>query len=205
LRPTAVDRPHQNGVIAIKLPLPPGTFPTLWCNDAKYKESYMATYPGYYFTGDGGYVAEDGYVYVMGRVDDVINVAGHKLSTGGMEEEVAGHQDVAECAVIGAEDQLKGQVPIGFVVLKAGVHRNPKEITDELVQMVRKEIGPLACFKTAMVVERLPKTRSGKILRGTMRKIADGQSYTVPSTIEDPTSLVQIEEAAGKVGYGKKS
>ncbi len=196
--------PNEQGIIAIKAPLPPGTLPTLWQNDDKFKESYMSTYPGYYFTGDGGYTDKDGYIYVMGRVDDVINVAGHRLSTGSMEEIVAGHPDVAECAVIGAEDQLKGQVPIGFFVLKAGVTRDPKEISAELVQMVRKDIGPLACFKSATVVERLPKTRSGKILRGTMRKIADGQKYTVPSTIEDPASLDVIREAAGKIGYGIK-
>lgn len=192
----------EQGIIGIKLPLPPGTLPTLWQNDEKFKESYMSTYPGYYFTGDGGYIDEDGYVYIMGRVDDVINVAGHRLSTGAMEEVVARHPDVAECAVIGAEDQLKGQVPVGFFVLKAGVKRDPAEITAELVQMVRKDIGPLACFKSAIGVERLPKTRSGKILRGTMRKIADGQEYKVPSTIEDPTSLDVIQEAAKKIGYG---
>lgn len=193
---------NEQGVIGIKLPLPPGTLPTLWQNDEKYKDSYVSAYPGYYFTGDGGYIDEDGYVYVMGRVDDVINVAGHRLSTGAMEEVVAQHPDVAECAVIGAEDQLKGQVPIGFFVPKAGVKRETGEIASELVQMVRKQIGPLACFKSAVMVERLPKTRSGKILRGTMRKIADGQKYTVPSTIEDPTSLEVIEEAAHKMGYG---
>lgn len=195
---------NEQGVIGVKLPLPPGTLPTLWQNDDKFKESYMSAYAGYYFTGDGGYVDDEGYVYVMGRVDDVINVAGHRLSTGAMEEIVARHPDVAECAVIGAEDQLKGQVPIGFFVLKAGVSRDPSEISAELVQMVRKDIGPLACFKSAVVVERLPKTRSGKILRGTMRKIADGEQYSVPSTIEDPTSLDVIRNAAGKIGYGKK-
>ncbi len=195
---------NEQGVIGIKLPLPPGTLPTLFQNDEKFKESYMSAYPGYYFTGDGGYVDGDGYVYIMGRVDDVINVAGHRLSTGAMEEIVARHPDVAECAVIGAEDQLKGQVPVGFFVLKAGVSRDPSEIAGELVQMVRKDIGPLACFKSAALVERLPKTRSGKILRGTMRKIADGQDYKVPSTIEDPTSLDVIQEAARKIGYGTK-
>jgi propionyl-CoA synthetase len=195
---------NEQGLIGVKLPLPPGTLPTLFQNDEKFKESYMNAYPGYYFTGDGGYVDEDGYVYIMGRVDDVINVAGHRLSTGAMEEIVARHPDVAECAVIGAEDQLKGQVPVGFFVLKAGVSRDAGEIAGELVQMVRKDIGPLACFKSAAVVERLPKTRSGKILRGTMRKIADGQEYKVPSTIEDPTSLDVIQEAAKKIGYGPK-
>ncbi len=193
---------NENGIIAVKLPLPPGTLPTLWQNDAKYKESYLNIYPGYYFTGDGGYMDEDNYVHIMGRVDDVMNVAGHRLSTGGMEEVLAKHPDVAECAVIGAEDELKGQVPIGFVVLKAGVTRKPQEITSELVQMIRKDIGPIACFKSAVVVDRLPKTRSGKILRGTMRKIADGEEYRVPSTIEDPSALTDIQEAAGKIGYG---
>lgn len=164
----------------------PGTLPTLWQNDDKYAESYVSAYPGYYFTGDGGYIDEDGYVYIMGRVDDVINVAGHRLSTGAMEEVVAKHPDVAECAVIGAEDQLKGQIPIGYFVLKSGVSRDPSEIVSELVQMVRKEINPLACFKAAVSVEKLPKTRSGKILRGTMRKIADGQEYSTPSTDRRP-------------------
>jgi propionyl-CoA synthetase len=196
--------PNEQGIIAVKLPLPPGTLPTLWQNDEKFKESYVSAYPGYYFTGDGGYIDEDGYVYVMGRVDDVINVAGHRLSTGSMEEVVAKHPDVAECAVIGAEDQLKGQVPIGFFVLKAGVNRDPSEISAELVQMMRKDIGPLACFKSAIAVERLPKTRSGKILRGTMRKIADGQEYKVPATIDDPVTLDIIHEAAHKIGYGPK-
>lgn len=196
--------PNEQGIITVKLPLPPGTLPTLWQNDEKFKESYVSAYPGYYFTGDGGYIDEDGYVYVMGRVDDVINVAGHRLSTGSMEEVVAKHPDVAECAVIGAEDQLKGQVPIGFFVLKAGVNRDPSEISAELVQMMRKDIGPLACFKSAIAVERLPKTRSGKILRGTMRKIADGQEYKVPATIDDPVTLDIIQEAAHKIGYGPK-
>jgi propionyl-CoA synthetase len=196
--------PNEQGIIAVKLPLPPGTLPTLWQNDEKFKESYVSAYPGHYFTGDGGYIDEDGYVYVMGRVDDVINVAGHRLSTGSMEEVVAKHPDVAECAVIGAEDQLKGQVPIGFFVLKAGVNRDPSEISAELVQMMRKDIGPLACFKSAIAVERLPKTRSGKILRGTMRKIADGQEYKVPATIDDPVTLDIIQEAAHKIGYGPK-
>ena len=195
--------PNEQGVIGIKLPLPPGNLPTLWQNDQKFKESYTSTFPGYYFTGDGGYVDEDGYIYVMGRVDDVINVAGHRLSTGSMEEIVAQHPDVAECAVIGAEDQLKGQVPIAFFVTKAGVERGADEISAELVQMVRNQLGPLACFKSAVSVPRLPKTRSGKILRATMRKIADSQKYTAPATIEDPTSLDVIKEAAQKMGYAK--
>ncbi len=194
---------NEQGIVAIKLPLPPGNLPTLWQNDQKFQESYTTAYPGHYFTGDGGYKDEDGYVYIMGRVDDVINVAGHRLSTGAMEEVVAQHPDVAECAVIGAEDQLKGQVPIAFFVTKAGVNRGAEEISNELVQMVRNQIGPLACFKSAVCVPRLPKTRSGKILRATMRKIADSQTYNTPATIEDPTALDVIKEAAQKIGYAK--
>ncbi|MDR3570118.1 MAG: propionyl-CoA synthetase [Syntrophobacteraceae bacterium] len=194
---------NEQGVIGIKLPLPPGNLPTLWQNDKKFEESYTSAYPGYYFTGDGGYVDEDGYIYIMGRVDDVINVAGHRLSTGSMEEIVSQHPDIAECAVIGAEDQLKGQLPIAFFVTKMGVKRSAEEISAELVQMVRKQIGPLACFKSAVAVPRLPKTRSGKILRATMRKIADSQTYNAPATIEDPTSLDVIKEAAQKMGYAK--
>lgn len=195
---------NENGVIAVKLPLPPGNAITLWGNDQRYKESYTDPYPNHYFTGDGGYVDDDGYIWVMGRVDDVMNVAGHRLSTGDMEEVVAKHPDVAECAVLGASDDLKGEVPIGFVVLKAGVNRDHAEIVKELVAMVRKDVGPIACFKQAAVVDRLPKTRSGKILRGTMRKIADGDDYRVPSTIDDPGSLKEIEKAVKTIGYGKK-
>ncbi len=195
---------NQEGVVAVKLPLPPGTLPTLWRADQRFVESYMSVFPGYYFTGDGGYLDEDGYVYIMGRVDDVINVAGHRLSTGGMEEVVATHPAVAECAVVGVEDGMKGQVPVGFVVLKAGVETAPEVIQKELVQMVRDQIGAIACFKQASVVKRLPKTRSGKILRSTMRKIADGQSYTIPSTIDDPAVLGEIEESLQSLGYAKK-
>jgi propionyl-CoA synthetase len=160
--------------------------------------------PGYYMTGDGGRFDEDGYLYIMGRIDDVINVAGHRLSTGAMEEIVARHKDVAECAVLGADDQLKGQVPVGFVVLKAGVDRKPEEIIAELVQMVRNELGALACFKEAAVVKALPKTRSGKILRSPMRKIVDGKEYVVPSTIDAPAVLAFIEVSAKTIGYGRK-
>ncbi|NPA25210.1 MAG: propionyl-CoA synthetase [Deltaproteobacteria bacterium] len=194
--------PNQEGIVTIKLPLPPGCLPTLWQQDQRFIESYVSVYPGYYFTGDGGYIDEDGYIYIMGRVDDVINVAGHRLSTGGMEEIVATHPDVAECAVLGVEDNLKGQVPVGFFVLKAGVTKDPAEISKELVQMVRDQIGAVACFKLAIEVPRLPKTRSGKILRGTMRKIADNQKYNMPSTIDDPTVLKEIEEVVAKYGYG---
>ncbi|MCX7680122.1 MAG: propionyl-CoA synthetase [Spirochaetes bacterium] len=197
--------PNSEGIVAIKLPLPPGTLPTLWQNDVKYKESYLDPFPGYYFTGDGGYKDEDGYLYIMGRVDDVINVAGHRLSTGAMEEVIAKHPDVAECAVIGAADDFKGQLPVGFVVLKAGVTKDEKTIVDELIKMVREQIGAIAVFKNAVVVKRLPKTRSGKILRSTMRKIADGQEYSIPSTIDDPAILGEIEEACKKIGYGKKN
>ncbi|MCK4718778.1 MAG: propionyl-CoA synthetase [Thermoplasmata archaeon] len=193
----------ENGIIAVKLPLPPGTFSTLWQNEKGFKETYMDPYPGYYFTGDGGYVDEDGYVFVMGRVDDVINVSGHRLSTGSMEEIVAEHPDVAECAVMGVADNLRGQVPIGLFVLKSGASKSPQEVASEVVQSVRSEIGAIACFKKAVVVERLPKTRSGKILRGTMRKIADSEEYAIPSTIDDPAVLGEIEMAMGTIGYGK--
>lgn len=191
------------GIVAIKLPLPPGTFPTLWKNDDKFRESYLDIYPGYYFTGDGGYYDTDGYIYIMGRVDDVINVAGHRLSTGAMEEVISQHPDVAECAVVGAADSFKGQLPLGFVVLKSGVEREPTAIVDELVRMVRDQIGAVACFKQAVVVKRLPKTRSGKILRGTMRKIADEETYNVPSTIDDPVILDEIKDSLASVGYQK--
>ncbi len=188
----------ESGVIVVREPLPPGTFMTLWQRDDDFKKTYFDPFPGYYFTGDGGYMDEDGYIFVMGRVDDIINVAGHRLSTGEMEEIVAQHPDVAECAVIGVADSLKGEVPLGFVVLKAGVQRNHEEIIAEVKQMVRKEIGAIASLKDVLIVNRLPKTRSGKILRGTMRKIADGQPYTVPSTIDDPVTLQEIAEALQK-------
>ncbi len=194
----------QEGIIGVKLPLPPGCFTGLWQNEKRYIESYMDPFPGYYFTGDGGYIDEDGYVFVMGRVDDVINVAGHRLSTGAMEEIISHHPDVAECAVVGAHDKLKGQVPIGFVVLKKGATTPEEEILTDLVQRVRGEVGPIACFKQAAFVDRLPKTRSGKVLRGTIRKIADGANYSTPSTIDDPTSLDEIEDAVGTIGYGKE-
>jgi propionyl-CoA synthetase len=197
--------PNEAGVVAIKLPLPPATLLTLWNNDKRFLESYLAPFPGYYFTGDEGYMDEDGYVFIMGRVDDVINVAGHRLSTGAMEEVIATHQDVAECAVIGAADNFKGQLPVGFAVLKAGVDRPDADIQAELVQMVRDQIGPIAAFKQVAIVPRLPKTRSGKILRGTMRKIADGDKFTAPSTIEDPTSLDEIGDALNTLGYPQES
>ena len=193
----------EEGAVVIKLPLPPGCLPTLWQDDKRYLE-YVTERPGYYVTGDGGRFDQDGYIFIMGRIDDVINVAGHRLSTGAMEEIVSKHKDVAECAVFGAEDQLKGQVPVGFVVLKAGVDRKPEDIIKELVQMVRSELGALACFKEAAVVKALPKTRSGKTLRATMRKIVDGKDYVVPSTIDDPSVLDAIAQSAKTIGYGKK-
>ncbi len=189
------------GAIAVKLPLPPGSLPTLWENDAGYVKSYMADIPGYYKTGDAGYIDEEGYLFIMARTDDIINVAGHRLSTGGMEEVLAGHPDVAECAVIGIHDALKGQVPVGFVVLNAGVNRPPTEIEKELVALVREKIGPVAAFKVALVVKRLPKTRSGKILRAVMRKIADGETYNAPATIDDPAVLTEITEILAAAGY----
>jgi propionyl-CoA synthetase len=194
----------SEGTIAVKLPLPPCCLPTLWQRDDAFVSSYLSSFEGFYTTGDGGFMDADGYIYIMGRVDDIINVAGHRLSTGGMEEVVAKHPDVAECAVIGVDDQLKGQVPVGFAVLKAGVKRDPAEIQKEVVRMVRDQIGALACLKDIAIVPRLPKTRSGKILRGTMRKIADGKEYKVPSTIEDPAVLGEIGEALKGVGYPKQ-
>jgi len=189
------------GAICVKLPLPPSGLPTLWHNDQGLIDSYMADYPGYYKTGDAGMYDEDGYIYIMSRTDDLINVAGHRLSTGGMEEVLSKHQDVAECAVVGVADQLKGHVPVGFLVLKAGVNRPDAEIVKEVIQMVRDEIGPVASFRSATVVDRLPKTRSGKILRKTMRQIADGENVPVPPTIDDPAILGEITEALKPLGY----
>jgi propionyl-CoA synthetase len=191
-------KPLANGTmgsIVIKLPLPPGALPTLWQNDARMKESYLEEFPGFYKTSDAGYRDEDGYLYIMGRTDDIINVAGHRLSTGGMEEVLASHPDVAECAVIGAKDALKGEAPLGFLVLKAGVTRDRATIEKEVVGLVREKIGPVAAFKTAVTIDRLPKTRSGKILRGTMKKIADGDAWSMPATIDDPAILEEIAGA----------
>jgi propionyl-CoA synthetase len=192
------------GAIVVKLPLPPGCLPTLWHNDEGFRSSYLADYPGFYKTADAGFLDEDGYLFVMSRTDDIINVAGHRLSTGGMEEVLAGHPDVAECAVIGVADAMKGQVPLGFLVINKGVNRPMADIEKEAVQLVRDKIGPVASFRTAIVVQRLPKTRSGKILRGTMRKIADGEDWTPPATIDDPAILTEIGEALGGAGYAKK-
>jgi propionyl-CoA synthetase len=190
----------KTGSLAIRLPLPPGCLPTLWENDKRFRDSYLSDHPGYYKTADAGYIDEDGYVFVMARTDDIINVAGHRLSTGALEEVVASHPDVAECAVIGIADALKGQVPAGFVVLKSGVSKSPGEVEKEIIQKVRDEIGPVAAFKLALTIQRLPKTRSGKILRGTMRAIADGEAYKMPATIDDPAILDEITEALKKHG-----
>ena len=194
--------PNEEGLIAVKLPLPPGCLPTLWNDDQRYLDSYLSRFPGYYFTADGGRKDEEGYLYVMGRVDDVINVAGHRFSTGRMEEVVSSHPDVAECAVVGAQDPLKGQVPLGLVVLKAGVERGWKEIEREIIQRVRAEIGAVASLKRVSRVKRLPKTRSGKILRRTIRDIADGRDYSIPSTIDDPEIPREIELALKESGLG---
>ena len=190
------------GTLAIKLPLPPGCLPTLWHADERFRESYLTTFPGYYNTSDAGFLDRDGYVYVMGRTDDIINVAGHRLSTGGMEEVLASHPAVAECAVIGVKDELKGEVPCGFVVLKSGVTTPPNQVETELVGLVREKIGPVAAFKLAVTVGRLPKTRSGKILRGTMKKIADGEPWSMPATIDDPAILDEIGQALRGKGLG---
>jgi len=193
---------NEIGSIVIKLPLPPANLPTLWQQDERFKQSYLAEFPGYYKTADAGFKDDDGYVYVMSRTDDIINVAGHRLSTGGMEEVLASHKDVAECAVIGVKDELKGEVPCGFIVLKAGVERSPAEVENEIVALVREKIGPVAAFKLAVTVARLPKTRSGKILRGTMKKIADGDAWTLPATIDDPVILDEIGGALKGKGVG---
>lgn len=191
------------GTLAVKLPLPPGTLPTLWQNDDRFLSAYLDEFPGYYTTSDAGYIDEDGYVYVMARTDDIINVAGHRLSTGAMEEVLADHPDVAECAVLGVSDKLKGQLPVGFLVLKAGTTKSHDEIIKEVVASVRERIGPVAAFKTATVVDRLPKTRSGKILRGTIQKIADNESWNMPATIDDPAILGEMEDALVKIGYAR--
>ncbi len=192
------------GSIVIRLPLPPGNLVTLWNNDGDFVRTYMKTFPGYYLTGDAGYVDSDGYLWIMSRTDDIINTAGHRLSTGAMEEVLASHPDVAECAVTGVFDDVKGEIPLGFIVLKAGVTRNHGTIIQELIQNIRERIGPIASFKTAMVVKRLPKTRSGKILRGTMKKIADGDIFRTPATIDDPLILDEIQEDLRRIGYPKK-
>ena len=194
------------GALAVKLPMPPGSLPTLWQADDKFAGAYLSAFPGFYQTADAGFTDADGYIHVMTRTDDIINVAAHRLSTGEIEVEevLAAHPDVAECAVIGVTDALKGQVPLGLLVLKAGVARSPGEVEGEAVQLVRDRIGPVASFKTALVVAGLPKTRSGKILRGTMRKIAEGQDYPLPATIEDPAVLDEIDRALAAAGYARR-
>jgi propionyl-CoA synthetase len=196
--------PGVTGNIVIRLPLPPGCLTTLWNNDRDYQKTYLSEYPGFYLTGDAGFIDEDRYLWIMGRTDDIINTAGHRLSTGAMEEVLAAHPDVAECAVTGVTDEVKGEIPLGFIVLKAGVKRDRKVILQELVQMVRERIGPIASFKVAVIVRRLPKTRSGKILRGTLKKIADGEDYRIPATIDDPAALDEIRDDLAVIGYPKR-
>jgi propionyl-CoA synthetase len=197
-------RAGDTGNVVIRLPLPPGCLPTLWNNERGYEHTYLTAYPGYYLTADAGFKDEDGYLWIMSRTDDVINVAGHRLSTGQMEEVLAAHPDIAECAVVGVADALKGEVPLGLVVLKAGTVRNREELVAELVDLVRQRIGPVASFKTATPVKRLPKTRSGKIVRGTIKKIADGVAYTVPPTIDDPAILEEITAELVGIGYARR-
>ena len=198
--------PRENeGIIAIKLPLPPGALATLWQGDQRYRESYLGRFPGYYLTGDGGYIDRDGYIYVMGRIDDVIKVAGHRLSNGAIEEIIASHPDVAECAVIGTADEIKGEVPIGFVVLKAGAEQRTEAVVEQLVLMVKEQIGAFVNFKQVIITKQLPKTRSGKILRGILRKIVRGEQYNTPPTIEDPALLSEIEDYIAKLGLGSTS
>ncbi len=191
----SVAKPNEMGDIVVKLPLPPGTFPTLWNADKRYEENYMSNYKGYYQTYDAGHIDEDGYIWIMSRTDDIINVAGHRLSTGAIEEVLSEHQSVAECAVLGIADKLKGQLPIGLVVLKTGVEKDNDTVSKECIKMVRDKIGPVAAFKVVIVIKRLPKTRSGKILRGTIRKIADGEDYKMPATIDDPAILGEITQS----------
>jgi propionyl-CoA synthetase len=197
-------RPGETGNVVIRLPLPPGCLPTLWNNERAYEASYLSAYPGYYLTADAGYKDEDGYLWIMSRTDDVINVAGHRLSTGAMEEVLAAHPDVAECAVVGVADALKGEGPLGLVVLKAGAHREREALVAELVELVRQRIGPVAAFKQAIPVKRLPKTRSGKIVRGTIKRIADGVPYTVPATIDDPAVLDEVRADLAAIGYPRR-
>jgi propionyl-CoA synthetase len=195
--------PNVEGSVAIRLPLPPGALPTLWKNDARFKEIYLSRYPGYYLTGDGGYIDEDGYVFIMGRIDDVIIVAGHNLSTGSIEQALSSHRDVAECAVFGVKDPLKTQLPLALVVLKAGVQRDHAQLIEELIQLVRREVGPVASLKHVGIVARLPKTRSGKVVRGTMRKMADSEPFQIPPTIDDPAVLDEVRAVLRSMGYAR--
>jgi propionyl-CoA synthetase len=193
----------ETGAICVRLPLPPGFSPTLWGGDQRFVEAYLSRYPGYHLTANAGCYDKDGYLYVMSRIDDVINVAGHRLSTGQMEEVIARHKDVADCAVVGVADQLKGQLPIGFALLKAGVDRPREHVAGELIALVRERVGPVASFKTVAIVDALPKTRSGKTLRATIRKMADGEPWSVPPTIEDATVLDDYAQLLPRLGYGK--
>ncbi|HZL05525.1 MAG TPA: AMP-binding protein, partial [Coriobacteriia bacterium] len=192
----------ETGAVCVRLPLPPGFAPTLWRGEQRFVDAYLSRYEGFYLTGDAGYFDDDGYLYVMSRIDDVINTAGHRLSTGQMEEVLASHADVAECAVVGVADEFKGQVPIGFAVLNAGVERAPEEVAAELVALVREQVGPVASFKTVAIVDALPKTRSGKTLRATIRKMADGEAWSVPPTIEDAAVLADFAKLLPTQGYG---
>jgi propionyl-CoA synthetase len=196
--------PEKDGAVVLKRPLPPGCTPTLWEDDERFHKTYLSRFPGYYFTGDGGYIDADGYLFIMGRIDDVLIVSGHNLSTGSIEEAVAAHPDVAECAVFGVSDPVRNQLPVGLLVLKAGVERQHGEIVSEVITLVRERVGPVASFKQVAVVSRLPKTRSGKILRATMRKMADGVPFSIPSTIDDPSVLVEIDLALRTLGYGMR-
>lgn len=193
----------EQGNLVVKLPLPPGCLPTLWGDDERFRRSYLERFPGYYDTSDGGYIDDEGYVFIMGRVDDVINVAGHRLSTGEMEEVIGSHSAIAECAVVGIHDEMKGELPVGFVVLKDGVEVDEAELEKDLVQLIRNEIGAIACLKQVAVVQKLPKTRSGKILRKTIRQLAKEDDVPVPSTIDDPTSLEEIGRAMEVRGIGR--
>jgi len=193
--------PGMIGNVVIKLPLPPGCLPTMWNADDEYRKWYLTTFPGYYKTADAGYIDTDGYLWIMSRTDDIINVAGHRLSTGALEEVLASHPAIAECAVVGVADAIKGEVPVGLVVLKAGVKTEHKIVMDELIQLIRDKVGPVASFKCGVVVKRLPKTRSGKIVRGTIKKIVEGTKYTVPATIDDPATLDEIAADLATVGY----
>ena len=200
-----IQPPDKEGLVVLRLPLPPGTLPTLWNDDARYRATYLEQFPGYYLTGDGGYSDADGYLYIMGRIDDVIIVSGHNLSTGSIEQALASHPDVAECAVIGVRNALKTQLPLGFVVLKTGVQREYRTIANELIDLVRDQVGAVACFRHVAIVQRLPKTRSGKVLRGTMRRIADAEAYEVPATIDDPAILDEIKGALRELGYAESA
>jgi propionyl-CoA synthetase len=197
--------PGELGAVAVTLPLPPGSLSTLWGAEERFVKSYLAAFPGYYETGDAGTIDADGYVHIMARTDDVINVAGHRLSTGAMEEVLASHPDVAECAVVGVADELKGQLPLGFLCLNKGCDRDHAAVIAECVRLVRDRIGPVAAFKTAIVVDRLPKTRSGKILRGVMGRMADGREWKTPATIDDPAILVEIGDGLTRIGYGNRT